>query len=94
MLQHPANPPLPVSSFFRQQCNVDLSADNHKECSEAIISKKLKVAGGADYDTGSNASGYKSSAGTLRAKALATYQAKVCAAAPAPSCAVPRASHG
>ena len=39
-----------------------------------IIKKKLKVAGGADYDTGSNAKGYKSNAGTIRKKSLAAYQ--------------------
>lgn len=41
-----------------------------------IIIKKLKVAGGADYDTGANAKGYKSSAGSIRKKALAAYQEK------------------
>eukprot|EP00730_Choanoeca_flexa_P002981 TRINITY_DN11251_c0_g1_i3.p1 TRINITY_DN11251_c0_g1~~TRINITY_DN11251_c0_g1_i3.p1 ORF type:complete len:543 (+),score=197.74 TRINITY_DN11251_c0_g1_i3:85-1713(+) len=58
------------------QCNIDLSADNVKECSEAIIRKKLKVAGGADYDTGANAGGYKSNASEIRRKALAAYSAK------------------
>eukprot|EP01147_Barroeca_monosierra_P000843 gene843-4115_t len=58
------------------QCNIDISADNKRECTREIITKKLKVAGGADYDTGSNAGGYKSEAKSLRAKALATYQSK------------------
>lgn len=94
------------------QCNIDLSADNVKECSEAIIRKKLKVriatvplfrdlvlpltsrdatrcpllltsffpthqvAGGADYDTGANAAGYKSNAGEIRRKAMEAYGKK------------------
>jgi len=35
-----------------------------------------KVAGGADYDTGANASGYKSNAGEIRRKAMAAYGKK------------------
>jgi len=59
-----------------QQCNCDVSADNHKECSLPLIIKKLKVAGGADYDTGSNAAGYQTKAGSLRSSALASYREK------------------
>lgn len=57
------------------QCNIDLSADNQRECTMAIIKKKLKVAGGADYDTGSNAAGYKPTE-NLRNKALEAYRQK------------------
>eukprot|EP00051_Salpingoeca_urceolata_P016190 m.213811 g.213811 ORF g.213811 m.213811 type:complete len:417 (-) comp18613_c0_seq2:428-1678(-) len=57
------------------QTHTDLRADNHKECAEPIIRKLLKVAGGADYDTGANAQGYKSS-GSLRQKAMALYSEK------------------
>jgi hypothetical protein len=35
------------------------------------------VAGGADYDTGSNATGYKSSGSNIKAKALQAYTQKV-----------------
>jgi len=42
----------------------------------ALIIKKLKVAGGADYDTGSNAAGYQTKAGSLRSSALASYREK------------------
>ena len=62
------------------QFNIELRADNAKECSEDIIRRKLKVAGGADYDTGSNAAGYKSS-GNIKAKALESYGQKVPASA-------------
>ena len=58
------------------QFNIELRADNAKECSEDIMRRKLKVAGGADYDTGSNAAGYKSS-GNIKAKALESYGQKV-----------------
>lgn len=34
------------------QCNIDLRADTIKDMALSIITKKLKVAGGADYDTG------------------------------------------
>ena len=57
--------------------NCELSADDKSECTMEIIKKKLKVAGGADYDTGSNAAGYKSQAGSIRAKSLQAYKSKV-----------------
>lgn len=57
--------------------NIEISADNQSECSMPIIKKKLKVAGGADYDTGSNAGGYRSQAGSIRAKSLQAYKNKV-----------------
>lgn len=51
--------------------NVEIQADNHSECSVELLKKKLKVAGGADYDTGSNAGGYRSQAKSIRQKSLA-----------------------
>eukprot|EP00040_Diaphanoeca_grandis_P005517 m.33180 g.33180 ORF g.33180 m.33180 type:complete len:461 (+) comp16771_c1_seq1:103-1485(+) len=64
-----------VKTLFGQM-NVELSADNRDECAMDIISKKLKIAGGADYDTGSNAGGYKSRGGSIRKAGLAAYKAK------------------
>ena len=43
--------------------------------SPACTARSLQVAGGADYDTGSNATGYKSS-GNIKAKALEAYSQK------------------
>jgi hypothetical protein len=54
-----------------QQMNVEIQADNHSECSVELLTKKLKIAGGADYDTGSNAGGYRSDAKSIRQKSLA-----------------------
>lgn len=58
------------------QMNIEIQADNHSECNTELIRKKLKVAGGADYDTGSNAGGYRSQAKSIRAKSLAAYQSR------------------
>lgn len=64
--------------FFRLcgQMNIELQADNHAECALPLLIKKLKVAGGADYDTGSNAGGYRSEAKSIRAKSLKAYQTR------------------
>ena len=62
---------------YLQQMNTTVTADNHEECALEIIQKKCKLAGGADYDTGSNAKGYKSKGGSIRAASLKAYQGKV-----------------
>lgn len=58
------------------QMNIEIAADDHEECSMELIQKKCKLAGGADYDTGSNAGGYKTRGGTIKSKSLRAYQSK------------------
>jgi len=65
---------VPVIGQFHIE--VRAGEDKSKELNEETLSKKLKAAGGADYDTGSNQGGnYKGAgAGTLKAQALASYK--------------------
>jgi len=55
------------------QFHIEVRAEDRKELSEDVLVAKLKVAGGADYDTGSNKSGYKSEGGSIKARAMANY---------------------
>jgi len=63
---------------FVGQFHIEVRAgeDKEKELSEDTLARKLKAAGGADYDTGSNQGGnYKGAgAGNLKAQALASYK--------------------
>merc|ERR1740117_2199762 len=65
----------PIMRMFGQM-NIEVAADNQEECTMEIFQKKCKLAGGADYDTGSNAKGYKSAGGSIRKKGLASYRKK------------------
>eukprot|EP00123_Amoebidium_parasiticum_P005353 comp16563_c0_seq1/m.14660 comp16563_c0_seq1/g.14660 ORF comp16563_c0_seq1/g.14660 comp16563_c0_seq1/m.14660 type:complete len:218 (-) comp16563_c0_seq1:426-1079(-) len=59
------------------QFHIEVQTDDKKFLTEEEITKKLKAAGGADYDTGSNKGGaYKSESGSIKAKALQSYQEK------------------
>jgi hypothetical protein len=57
------------------QSHVDFQTDEKEELSEASITEKLKKASGANYDLGSNASGYESKAGDIGKSAAAKYKA-------------------
>ena len=65
----------PIKQMFGQM-NIEVMADTQEECTMDILKKKCKLAGGADYDTGSNAKGYKSNGGSIRKKGLASYRKK------------------
>mmetsp|Transcript_2936 Transcript_2936/g.9206 ORF Transcript_2936/g.9206 Transcript_2936/m.9206 type:complete len:603 (+) Transcript_2936:173-1981(+) len=53
------------------QFHIEIFAEDLGDLDMSNIQKQLKKAGGADYDTGSNKSGYTSQAKSIREKALA-----------------------
>eukprot|EP00003_Mantamonas_plastica_P025982 TRINITY_DN518_c1_g2_i1.p1 TRINITY_DN518_c1_g2~~TRINITY_DN518_c1_g2_i1.p1 ORF type:complete len:268 (+),score=108.81 TRINITY_DN518_c1_g2_i1:614-1417(+) len=58
------------------QFHVEVRADDLDDLAEDKLRKLLKKAGGADYDTGSNAKGYESQAGDIKKRALSSYGEK------------------
>ena len=57
------------------QSHIDLQADDKADISEEVIVERLKKASGANYDLGSNASGYSSQAADIGKAAAAKYKA-------------------
>ena len=70
-----------ISASIRSRSAVWTSSDASSRYKSAVDDVDadsdviVQVAGGADYDTGSNATGYKSS-GNIKAKALEAYSQK------------------
>jgi len=62
-----------VAALFGQ-FHVEVRGEgNKKDLELPVIMQKIKSAQGADYDTGSNAAGYESQAGNIKARALNSY---------------------
>jgi hypothetical protein len=57
------------------QSHVETQTDDMDDITEAKITDMLKKASGANYDLGSNASGYESKAGDIGKSAAAKYKA-------------------
>uniref|UniRef100_A0A7S4BJE2 ADF-H domain-containing protein n=1 Tax=Chrysotila carterae TaxID=13221 RepID=A0A7S4BJE2_CHRCT len=56
------------------QSHVDIQTDDKDDLTEAVIKDKLAKAAGANYDLGSNASGYETNAGNIKASAATNYK--------------------
>lgn len=57
------------------QSHVQVSSDDRDDFSATAIADKIKKASGANYDLGSNASGYETKGGAIGAEAAAKYKA-------------------
>mmetsp|Transcript_10300 Transcript_10300/g.23851 ORF Transcript_10300/g.23851 Transcript_10300/m.23851 type:complete len:221 (-) Transcript_10300:60-722(-) len=56
------------------QSHVDFQTDDPEDLTEENIKDRLAKASGANYDLGSNAAGYESKAGDIKAKASSNYK--------------------